>query len=82
MKVWFVQDFTKEIKVYCDINNNSLKHFTISDDTVVEELDKRLITDFSNGYSITEVTLKGRTRALKDIETYYKNKEGVNVKWL
>lgn len=82
MKVWFVQDFTKEIKVYCDIDNISLRHFTISDDTVVEELDKRLITDFSNGNSITEVTLKGRTRALKDIETYYKNKEGVNVKWV
>ena len=82
MTVWFVQDFTKEIKVYYGIDNSSLENFTIGDDIAVEELDKRLITDFSNGNSITEVTLKGRTRALKDIETYYKNKEGVNVKWL
>ena len=82
MKVWFVQDFTKEIKVYCDINSNSLKNFIISDDTVIEELDKRLVTDFSKGGPITEVILRGQTRALKDIETYYNNKEGVNVKWL
>ena len=82
MKVWFIQDFTKEIKVHCDVDSGILKNFVISDDTAIEELDKRLITDFSKGEPITEVILRGQTRALKDIEIYYNNKEGVNVKWL
>lgn len=81
MKVWFIQGFTKEIKVHCDVDSGILKNFVIGDDTVIEELDKRLITDFSKGKPITEVILRGQTRALKDIETYYNNKEGVNVKW-
>lgn len=82
MKVWFIQGFTKEIQVFYDINNGALKSFTVADDIVIEELDKKLETDFFLNEPISEVYLKGHTKALKDMEDYYKQKEGVTIQWL
>ena len=82
MRVWFIQGFTREIKVFYEVGGNRLVGFTTTDDVEVTNLPTLIRDTFTEKVNITEVVLQGHSKKLKEIETYFKEKEEVNVKWL
>ena len=80
MKVWFIQDFTRELKILYlsenkEVGQSILKPiFSLED--IIKEVDKN-----TQDTAITNIVLSGRTSILRKIENHYNNIEGVNIEW-
>ena len=85
MIIYFMQDFTRElIIIFVDLGNKSkkVKKFSLKPIISLDEVIDKVNEIVENERLITEVRLKGRSSILREIELYYNQLEGVNVKWL
>lgn len=82
MKVYFIQNFTRELTIIFMDKDRKVKAISlkpvISLDMVIDKVNEIV----ENETLITEVELKGKTSILRAIESYYNKLEEVNVKWL
>ena len=85
MIIYFMQDFTRELTIiFVDLGNKSkkVKKFSLKPIISLDEVIDKVNEFVENERLITEVRLKGRSSILREIELYYNQLEGVNVKWL
>ena len=85
MIIYFMQDFTRELTIiFVDLGNKSkkVKKFSLKPIISLDEIIDKVNEIVEDETLITEVKLKGRSSILREIELYYNQLEGVNVKWL
>ncbi len=85
MKIYFIQNFTRELTIIFVDQDKKIKEISLKPDTslnMVKNAISKVDETVEDETLITEVGLKGKTSVLRAIELYYNQLEGVNVKWL
>lgn len=85
MKIYFIQNFTRELTIIFINQDKKIKEISLKPDTslnMVKNAISKVDETVEDETLITEVGLKGKTSVLRAIELYYNQLEGVNVKWL
>ena len=82
MKIYFIQNFTRDLTIIFMGKGKKVKKISLKPVTSLDEVIDKVNETVEDETLITEVKLKGRSSILRAIELYYNKLEGVNVKWL
>ena len=82
MKVYFIQNFTRDLTIIFVGKGKKVKKISLKPVISVDEVVDKVNETVENEALITEIKLKGKTSILREIELYYNQLEGVNVEWL
>lgn len=81
MTIWFIQGFIQELKIiYVIGDNNKVEEFSVETPYTTENVIDLVKKDMRDENVIKSIILKGKSKTLRELETYYKNL-GVDVKW-
>lgn len=81
MTIWFIQGFIQELKIiYAIGDNNKVEEFSVETPYTTENIIDLVKKDMRDEDVIKSIILKGKSKTLRELETYYKNL-GVDVKW-
>ena len=82
MIIYFIQNFTTDLIIFFVGKGKKVTMISLKSVVNLDEVINKVNETVEDETLITEVKLKGRSSILREIELYYNQLEGVNVKWL